>query len=131
MKTWMIPKKGKGHEVTARNIAQGDPMEESRPLTTDPWDNALMTEDEETDKCNSGRNGLRCQGKLLQECEPYNTDRGGADTSLARESSSVMTLGLWSPTSQMGGRVFSIEGIAPSIMAGTHGYGFGCILVNE
>lgn len=56
---------------------------------------------------------------------------GGADTSLARESSSVMTLGLWSPTSQMGGRVFSIEGIAPSIMAGTHGYGFGCILVNE
>lgn len=28
-------------------------------------------------------------------------------------------------------RVFSIDGIAPSIMAGTHGYGFGCILTYE
>lgn len=28
----------------------------------------------------------------------------------------------------MGGRVFSSKGLAPTIMAGTHGYGFGCIL---
>lgn len=58
---------------------------------------------------------------------------GGADTTLARESSSwrVEILGHYSPTSQLGGRVFSIDGIAPSIMAGTHGYGFGCILTYE
>ena len=43
----------------------------------------------------------------------------------------VIILGYWSPTSQMGGRVMSIEGVAPTIMAGTHGYGFGCILVYE
>ena len=30
-----------------------------------------------------------------------------------------------------GGRVLSIDGLAPTIMAGTHGYGFGCILVDE
>ena len=41
----MLPMKGKGHEVTARNIALGDAHEESRPLTTDPWDNAILTED--------------------------------------------------------------------------------------
>ena len=41
----------------------------------------------------------------------------------------VIILGLYSPNSQMGGgRVFSKEGLAPTIMAGTHGYGFGCIL---
>lgn len=62
-----------------------------------------------------------------------NADWGGADTTLARESSSwrVEILGHYSPTSQLGGRVFSIDGIAPSIMAGTHGYGFGCILTYE
>lgn len=59
---------------------------------------------------------------------------GGADITLARASSSwkrVEILGSYSPTSQLGGRVFSVEGIAPSIMAGTHGYGFGCILTYE
>lgn len=56
---------------------------------------------------------------------------GGADTSLAQESSNVTILGRWSPNSQLGGRVMSIDGIAPSVMAGTHGYGFGCILVYE
>ena len=45
MRIWMLPMKGKGHEVTARNIALGDAHEESRPLTTDPWDNAILTED--------------------------------------------------------------------------------------
>lgn len=30
-----------------------------------------------------------------------------------------------------GGRVIWAGGIAPTIMAGTHGYGFGCILVYE
>lgn len=43
----------------------------------------------------------------------------------------VVILGSWSPTSQMGGRVIWTGGIAPTIMAGTHGYGFGCILVYE
>ena len=57
---------------------------------------------------------------------------GGADISLARESwNTVRILGSYSPTSQLGGRVFSADGIAPSIMAGTHGYGFGCVLVYE
>lgn len=36
--------KGKGHEVTARNIAKGEPHELSRPLTTDEWYNALLIE---------------------------------------------------------------------------------------
>lgn len=40
-------------------------------------------------------------------------------------------LGSWSPTSQMGGRVIWAGGLAPTVMAGTHGYGFGCILVEE
>ena len=39
--------KGKGHRVTASNIAAGSDIEESRPLTTDPWDNAILTEDED------------------------------------------------------------------------------------
>lgn len=44
MKTWIIPMKGKGHKVTARNIALGEPMELARPLTTDEWDNVLLYE---------------------------------------------------------------------------------------
>lgn len=40
----MIPMKGKGHEVTARNIAKGEPHKLSRPLTTDEWDNVLLYE---------------------------------------------------------------------------------------
>ena len=36
--------KGKGHEVTARNIAEGEPHELSRPLTTDGRENALLIE---------------------------------------------------------------------------------------
>lgn len=43
----------------------------------------------------------------------------------------VVILGLWSPTSQMGGRVIWPGGLAPTVMAGTHGYGFGCILTYE
>lgn len=43
----------------------------------------------------------------------------------------MIVLGLYSPNSQMGGRVFDVRGIAPTVMAGTHGYGFGCILVYE
>jgi len=39
--------KGKGHDVTARNIALGDAHSEARPLTTDPWDNAILTEDDD------------------------------------------------------------------------------------
>lgn len=39
--------KGKGHEVTARNIALGEPMELARPLTTDEMDNVLMYEEQE------------------------------------------------------------------------------------
>lgn len=56
---------------------------------------------------------------------------GGGITSHAQESSNVILLGTYSPTSQMGGRVFSSKGLAPTIMAGTHGYGFGCILEYE
>lgn len=47
MKMWIIPMKGKGHEVTARNIALGEPMELARPLTTDEMDNVLMYEEQE------------------------------------------------------------------------------------
>lgn len=36
--------KGKGHKVTARNIALGEPMELARPLTTDEMDNILLIE---------------------------------------------------------------------------------------
>ena len=46
---WMVPMKGKGHEVTARNIVRYDPIGESRPLTTDPKDNMIVYEDD-TDK---------------------------------------------------------------------------------
>ena len=30
-----------------------------------------------------------------------------------------------------GGRVIDPKGLAPTVMAGTHGYGFGCVLVYE
>lgn len=43
----------------------------------------------------------------------------------------VIILGSYSPTSKIGGRVISARGLAPTIMAGTHGYGFGCILVEN
>lgn len=43
----------------------------------------------------------------------------------------VNIIGYYSPNSMLGGRVFSIEGVAPSVMSGTHGYGFGCILLYE
>ena len=62
--------KGKGHRVTARTIAAGADIEESRPLTTDPWDNAILMEDEKifgdtagdeqgVCPCTTGR-GVRC-----------------------------------------------------------------------
>lgn len=44
LKYRMIPTKGKGWMVTAANIAVGEPEELSRPLTTDPWDNAMLIE---------------------------------------------------------------------------------------
>lgn len=49
LEIWNVPMKGKGHEVTVRNIAQGEPTELARPLTTDPWDNALLYEERKTD----------------------------------------------------------------------------------
>lgn len=49
----------------------------------------------------------------------------------ARESSSVRILGHWSPTSQMGGRVISAEGVSPTVTTGTSGYGFGMVMVYE
>ena len=39
--------KGKGHEVTARNIASGEDDDIARPLTTDPWDNAILIEEDD------------------------------------------------------------------------------------
>lgn len=47
MKIWMIPAKGKGWEVTARNIANDEPSDIARPLATDDWDNALLIEEDE------------------------------------------------------------------------------------
>lgn len=47
MKVWMLPMKGKGWEVTANNIAESEPGDLSRPLTTDPWDNAILIEEDE------------------------------------------------------------------------------------
>ena len=49
VRIWIVPMKGKGHEVTARNIVRNDPMDESRPLTTDPKDN-MMVYEEDSDK---------------------------------------------------------------------------------
>ena len=49
----------------------------------------------------------------------------------ASEEDSVDLIGYYSPNSLLGGRVFGIDGIAPSVMSGTHGYGFGCILLYE
>ena len=47
MKLWMIPMKGKGHEVTARNLALEEDIDIARGLTTDPWDNMLLIEEDE------------------------------------------------------------------------------------
>lgn len=47
------------------------------------------------------------------------------------KSLDVILLGRYSPNSQIGGRVFGTEGLAPTITAGTHGYGMGCILVEN
>ena len=44
--------KGKGYEVTARNIALGEPMELARPLTTDDMDNVLLYEEQTPDENN-------------------------------------------------------------------------------
>lgn len=63
-KIWMIPMKGKGHEVTARNIAKEKPIKLSRPLTTDSLDNVLLYEDD-TDKHHKRRMRLRNQGELF------------------------------------------------------------------
>lgn len=54
MKIWMIPRKGKGHEVTARNLALGEPIDLSRPLTTNAWDNAILYEKQEADADHGG-----------------------------------------------------------------------------
>lgn len=63
-KIWVIPMKGKGHEVTARNIMLDNPMEDCRPLTTDSLDNVLLYEDD-TDQYDKRRVCLRDQGELL------------------------------------------------------------------
>lgn len=46
----MIPMKGKGHEVTAKNRALGEPDELARPLTTDEWDNMLLIEEDDEEQ---------------------------------------------------------------------------------
>lgn len=46
--------KGKGHKVTARNRAAGDPDEIARPLTTDEWDNVMLFEYEGCNQDTSG-----------------------------------------------------------------------------
>ena len=51
----MIPTKGKGCDVTARNIATGHESDLARPLTTDDQDNALLYEEQETDVDNGSR----------------------------------------------------------------------------
>lgn len=69
------------------------------------------------------RYGAACARNLL----------GGGTTTLCPQSrkSSVRILGSFSPTSAIGGRVIDPYGIAPTLMAGTHGYGFGCVLLEE
>jgi hypothetical protein len=47
MKIRMLPMKGKGWETTAKNIAKTEEEDVARPLTTDPWDNAILIEYEE------------------------------------------------------------------------------------
>ena len=42
--------KGKGHEVTAQNLALADDIDIARPLTTDEWDNMLLIEEEEDEE---------------------------------------------------------------------------------
>lgn len=51
----MIPMKGKGHEVTARNLALEEDIDISRPLTTDEWDNMLLIEEDEEQEAEAGR----------------------------------------------------------------------------
>lgn len=79
--------KGKGHEVTARNLATGDETELSRPITTDPWDNAIMygeTEDTAGNKqglCGGGAgDGVRRElpGERNQEREIAGGGAGSA-----------------------------------------------------
>ena len=52
MRIWTVPMKGKGWEVTARNIVLGEGNDLCRPLTTDPFDNVLIydAQDTATDK---------------------------------------------------------------------------------
>ena len=45
MRIWIVPMKGKGLEVTARNIVLADEADECRPLTTDPDDNVMVYEE--------------------------------------------------------------------------------------
>lgn len=40
--------KGKGWEVTARNLVYGEPPKDARPLTTDPFDNVLFYGEDNT-----------------------------------------------------------------------------------
>lgn len=54
MKIWMIPAKGKGCKVTARNIACGEETELSRPLTTDDMDNVLLIYEEQKTDADNG-----------------------------------------------------------------------------
>lgn len=62
-------------------------------------------------------------GKFVQHSQPTVPRTYG--------SSQVQVIGSISPKSLIGGRVFKTDGIAPSIMAGTHGYGFGYILTKD
>lgn len=56
--------KGKGHEVTARNIVLDEPMEDCRPLTTDPMDNVMVYEEDNTDKHDCRRMCLYGQSEI-------------------------------------------------------------------
>ena len=50
----MIPGKGKGWEVTARNIALGEESDIARPLTTDDKDNVLLIYEEQEADADNG-----------------------------------------------------------------------------
>ena len=41
--------KGKGFEITAKNIVNGDPTELARPLTTDEYDNVILYDEQEVE----------------------------------------------------------------------------------
>lgn len=58
--------KGKGHKVTASNLASDTEMHIGRPLTTDPWDNAVLVG--KTEAVFENKRLCRIAGKAVRMC---------------------------------------------------------------